>query len=107
MSPFDSELLAKGWTVLGISHVMTGPELKAASVALNAFSTEFTSWNIENYSVGVRETPDAFEVWLVPNPDVDNRPKGYIRYGGNAFGKELHYAISKDEYKIIRAVFAR
>src|ERR1700722_13877827 len=100
MSPSDP-VFAKAWTAVGFSHFLTGPELKATRVALDAFTSEFTSWNIENYSIGVRETLDTFEVWLSPNPDIDHRPKDYIGYGKNTFGKEIHYTISRDEYKII------
>jgi hypothetical protein len=99
----DSEVLTKSWTAAGFGHFMTGPELKATRVAMDAFTAEFTSSNIENYSVGVRETPDAFEVWLSPVPDLEHRPKDWIGYGKNTFGKEVHYTISKGEYKITRA----
>ena len=99
----QSDQFDEVWTVLGFSHFMSGPELKAASVALNAFDAEYTSWDIKNYSVGVRETPDAFEVWLCPYADLENRPKNYIGYGEYTLGKEVHYTISKDEYKITRA----
>jgi len=98
----ESELVDKMWTVTGFTHFMTGPELKAATLALNAFNAEYTSFDIKNYSVGVRETFDAFEVWLCPNADLENRPKDYIGYGAYFLGKEIHYTISKDEYKITR-----
>ena len=99
----ESELVDKMWTVAGFTHFMTGPELKAASLALNAFNAEYTSSDIKNYSVGVRETPDAFEVRLCPYADLENRPKDFIGYGEYLLGKEIHYTISKDEYKITRA----
>jgi hypothetical protein len=99
----QSEEFDKVWTVLGFTHFMTGPELKAVTLVLNAFNAEYPSSDIKNYNVGVRETPDVFEVWLCPYADLANRPKDYIGYGEYFLGKEIHYTISKDEYKITRA----
>jgi hypothetical protein len=104
-SKADAEAWTVPWTVLGFRHFMTGPQLKAASVAMEAFTKEFTSWDIQNYSVGIKETPDAFDVWLSPNLDPDNVSADRIVYGKNKFGKEVHYTISKGEYKVIRMRF--
>ncbi len=75
-------------------------------MAVDAFTKQFT-WDIQNYTVGIKETHDTFEVWLVPDLDTDNLLAGDIVYGRNKFGKEVHYVISKDEYKIVRIEFAR
>jgi hypothetical protein len=104
-SKADDEAWTVPWTVLGFKHFMSGPQLKAASAAVEAFTKEFTSWNIENYSLGIKETPDVFDVWLNPNLDPENYSRDHIAYGQNKFGKEVHYTISKGDYKVIRMRF--
>lgn len=105
MSQFESSMDFERWIVLGFRHFLSGPQLKASAIALEAFTKDFKSWDIQNYSIGVRETLDVFEVWLSPNLDPGTDFSDHIAYGLNKFGKEVHYTISKGRYEVIRVRF--
>ena len=90
--------------------VIKGPELVACSVALEKFRREESKSSVENYSIEVTESPTAFEVVFIPNQPPQDPKSGRreITLGGKTiYGREVHYVVSKDTYKVIRTSFAR
>ena len=83
---------------------LSGPELKAAAIALERFRTQESRSDLANFASWIEDHPDSFEVVLVPLP-ASGHP--YPRGGTTEFGREVHYTVSKDKYEIIRTSFGR
>lgn len=88
---------------------MTGPELEACSVALDAFKREQTGADLANYRISVKERPNEFEIIFIPNqpPSVGSGPRRITVGGSTVYGPEVHYLIGKDGYGILKRSFAR
>jgi hypothetical protein len=98
----------QGWSQEPIA--MRGTQLMACSDALERFTKEETGSDIARYTINLRETPEAFEVVFVPDQVTPNNPGQSLKVtlgGKTAYGREVHYIISKEKYEILRTFFAR
>jgi len=89
---------------------MTEAELEAYLPALDAFKLQQEAAELENFSVKVVDRGEHFEVAFVPKKISAEGHEGLIQIsvgGQNAFGKEVHYIVSKKNAKVTRFFFAR
>jgi hypothetical protein len=89
---------------------MTGPELVAGAIALTRFQSVEIDSDINSFLVQIEERPKALEVIFVPKaPPLDSKSGGVrVTFGGrNAYGREVHYSLSKETGEITRTTFGR
>jgi hypothetical protein len=92
-------------------HPMTGPELMAYCVALEKFKAQETKSEIRNFTIHLSEDSTTYEVVFVPNSPPPKDPKSGVvelHAGGETiYGREVHYIVSKDAYRVLRTFFGR
>ncbi len=89
---------------------MTEPEFKAYTIALELFKEKEKGAYLKNFDVKVRDHSDAYEVIFIPKQVATENREGTVTLslgGKTAYGREVHYLISKIGYKVIRTSFAR
>jgi hypothetical protein len=95
---------------MAASVQLSGPQLSAATIALQRFQQIETAPDISHFHIRVEETAEIFEVIFIPDPVEERDAKGarLIRRGGaNIYGEEVHYVISRTTGEIIRTSFGR
>jgi hypothetical protein len=86
--------------------VNSEPEVLAELTAREQFKKDERDSVLANFHVIVREGTDALEVIFVPNLPP-RKTRYYQLGGGNIYGREVHYFVEKNTYRIIRRHFAR
>jgi hypothetical protein len=84
---------------------------QAVLVAQERFQEDEASSDLKNYTVRVVNLPTAFEVIFIPNlPPLKELSSGEVQVtvgGRTVYGREVHYMVERDTYKITRRSFAR
>jgi hypothetical protein len=83
---------------------MRAVEVKALCAAFSAFRSQFPKIQLKHYSVFVKKDGRNFDVVFVPDRDPSNP---WLAGGGNAYGAELHFIVSRASSKILRVEFSR
>jgi hypothetical protein len=88
--------------------------LKAAAFALKQFQKDQPHADMEKFTVVVEEFSALFEIKFVPNPvptkEGSNGNLNYIEIpsgGGNKYGRDVLYQVSKSDGKILKTLFSK
>jgi hypothetical protein len=91
--------------------MMSHEASQAILAAQERFKVDEANSDLENYTVRVINLPTAFEVLFIPNlPPLKESSSGEVQVtlgGRTVYGREVHYMVERDTYKIIRRSFAR
>ena len=93
---------ASAQTFTNVVAKLSGAQLKAYSVGLEAFLNTPDAHNLEHYIIHLAKEDDSYDVVFQPETTPEDGLGGYTKYG-----REIHYIVSKKDYKVLRMHYAK